>query len=83
MPVELCRKRATQEQPYLLKRNRYRSYGLGIEEHDKEGRVMQNFGVISDHCVYTPNSQSELARLDYRMRWEKMISGHICCSFGK
>lgn len=47
------------------------SYGLGIEEHDKEGRVItlefEDFYFIT---VYTPNSQTELARLDYRMTWE-------------
>ena len=46
-------------------------YGLGIEEHDKEGRVItlefEDFFMIT---VYTPNSQNELARLDYRMKWE-------------
>ena len=48
------------------------SYGLGIEEHDQEGRVItlefEDFYFIT---VYTPNSQSELARLDYRMKWEE------------
>lgn len=47
------------------------TYGLGIEEHDKEGRVItlefENFFMIT---VYTPNSQEALARLDYRMKWE-------------
>lgn len=47
------------------------SYGLGIEEHDHEGRVitleMQDFYLIT---VYTPNSQNGLRRLDYRMTWE-------------
>lgn len=47
------------------------SYGLGIEEHDNEGRVItlefEDFYMVT---VYTPNSQSELKRLDYRMRWE-------------
>lgn len=46
-------------------------YGLGIEEHDKEGRVItlefENFYMVT---VYTPNSQEKLARLDYRMKWE-------------
>ena len=46
-------------------------YGIGIEEHDKEGRVItleyDEFFLIN---VYTPNSQRELARLDYRMKWE-------------
>ena len=47
------------------------SYGLNIEEHDKEGRIItlefENFYMIT---VYTPNSQTGLARLDYRMKWE-------------
>ena len=47
------------------------SYGIGIEEHDQEGRVItlefEDFYFIT---VYTPNSQSELKRLDYRMKWE-------------
>lgn len=47
------------------------SYGIGIEEHDQEGRVITleypDFYMVT---VYTPNSQNELARLDYRMKWE-------------
>ncbi len=47
------------------------TYGMGIEEHDHEGRIItleyENYYVIT---VYTPNSQNELARLDYRMAWE-------------
>jgi len=47
------------------------SYGLGIEEHDHEGRVitleMDDFYLVT---VYTPNSQDGLRRLDYRMTWE-------------
>lgn len=47
------------------------SYGLNIEEHDQEGRIItlefENFYMIT---VYTPNSQTALARLDYRMKWE-------------
>ncbi|WP_418917800.1 exodeoxyribonuclease III [Agathobacter sp.] len=47
------------------------SYGIGIEEHDKEGRVItleyDNFYLIT---CYTPNSQNELKRLPYRMQWE-------------
>ncbi len=48
------------------------SRGMGIEEHDHEGRIvtleMEDFYLV---CVYTPNSQDELKRLDYRMRWEE------------
>lgn len=47
------------------------TYGLGIDEHDHEGRVitmeMEDFFLIT---VYVPNSQDELRRLDYRMQWE-------------
>lgn len=47
------------------------AYGLGIEEHDKEGRVItaeyKDFYLVN---VYTPNAQRELTRLDYRMVWE-------------
>ena len=54
------------------------SYGLGIEEHDKEGRVItlefEDFYFIT---VYTPNSQNELARLDYRMIWEDAFLAYI------
>lgn len=54
------------------------SYGIGIEEHDKEGRVItaeyENFYFVT---VYTPNSQNELARLDYRMVWEDAFLSYI------
>ncbi len=47
------------------------TYGLNIEEHDHEGRVitveMEDFFLVN---VYTPNSKEELARLDYRLKWE-------------
>lgn len=47
------------------------SYGIGIEEHDQEGRVITcEFDDFYFVTVYTPNSQNELARLDYRMKWE-------------
>lgn len=53
-------------------------YGIGIEEHDHEGRVItleyDNFYMIT---VYTPNSQNELARLDYRMRWEDDFRAYL------
>lgn len=46
-------------------------YGLGIDEHDKEGRVITlEFNDFYFVTVYTPNSQSELKRLDYRLKWE-------------
>ena len=46
-------------------------YGIGIEEHDQEGRVITlEYPDYYFITVYTPNSQNELARLDYRMKWE-------------
>ena len=48
------------------------SYGMGIEEHDHEGRVITlEFEDYYFITVYTPNSQSELKRLEYRMKWEE------------
>ena len=47
------------------------SYGMGIEAHDKEGRVITaEFADYYFITCYTPNSQNELKRLDYRMQWE-------------
>ena len=54
------------------------SYGLGIEEHDKEGRVItlefENFYHVT---VYTPNSQQENTRLDYRMTWDDAFRAYL------
>ena len=54
------------------------SYGLGIEEHDHEGRAItleyEDFYLL---CVYTPNSQRELARLSYRMEWEDALREYM------
>ena len=54
------------------------SYGIGIAEHDTEGRVitleMPDFYLV---CVYTPNSQEELRRLDYRMKWEDDFRAYL------
>ena len=54
------------------------SYGLGIEEHDHEGRVitleMQDFYLIT---VYVPNSQDGLRRLNYRMQWEDAFRSYV------
>ena len=53
-------------------------YGMGIEEHDKEGRVItlefEKFFMVT---VYTPNAQNELARIDYRMAWEEAFRGYL------
>ena len=54
------------------------TYGLGIEEHDKEGRVITlEFADFYFVTVYTPNSQSELQRLDYRMTWEDAFRAYL------
>ena len=54
------------------------TYGMGIEEHDKEGRVITaefaDFYVVT---VYTPNSQRELTRLSYRMEWEAAFLAYL------
>ena len=54
------------------------SYGLGIEEHDHEGRAItleyEDFYLL---CVYTPNAQRELARLPYRMEWEDALREYM------
>jgi exodeoxyribonuclease-3 len=54
------------------------TYGIGIDEHDHEGRVitleMPDFYLIT---VYTPNSQDELRRLDYRMKWETDFQSYL------
>ena len=54
------------------------SYGLGIEEHDQEGRVITvEFDKFYFVTVYTPNSQNELKRLDYRMKWEEDFRAYL------
>ena len=62
----------TKEEPLSV------SYGLGIEEHEQEGRVItlefENYYFIT---VYTPNSQSGLARLSYRMKWEEDFLAYL------
>lgn len=62
----------TKKEPLSVK------YGVGIEEHDQEGRVItleyEDFYLVN---VYTPNSQRELARLDYRMTWENMFREYL------
>ncbi len=54
------------------------SYGLGLEEHDKEGRVvtleMEDFYLVN---VYTPNSQDGLKRIGYRMNWEDAFRAYV------
>lgn len=54
------------------------AYGIGVEEHDHEGRVITleypDFYFIT---VYTPNSQNELTRLDYRMKWEEYFLSYL------
>ncbi len=54
------------------------TYGMGIDEHDHEGRIitleMEAFYLV---CVYTPNSQDELRRLDYRVKWEQDFRRYV------
>ena len=53
-------------------------YGIGIPEHDTEGRAITlEFEEFYLLCVYTPNAQRELARLDYRMMWEDALRAYI------
>lgn len=62
----------TKEKPLAV------TLGIGEEEHDHEGRVItaeyKDFYLI---CVYVPNSQRELTRLDYRMRWEDAFRAYV------
>lgn len=54
------------------------SYGIGIEEHDQEGRVITlEFEDYYFVTCYTPNSKKELARIDYRMEWEDAFRAYL------
>ena len=54
------------------------TYGMGIDEHDHEGRVITlEFPQFFLVCCYTPNSQDGLRRLDYRMRWESDFRSYL------
>lgn len=60
------------------------SYGMGITEHDREGRLITlEFDDFYFITCYTPNSQSELARLDYRMKWEDDFRKYLMQLNGK
>ena len=62
----------TKEKPIAV------TYGMGIEEHDKEGRIIcAEFTEYFVVTVYTPNSQNELARLPYRMEWEDAFLAYL------
>lgn len=62
----------TKEEPLSV------SYGIGIGQHDKEGRVITaEFPEFYLVTVYTPNSQNELARLPYRMEWEDAFLSYL------
>lgn len=62
----------TKEKPLSVK------YGIGIEEHDQEGRVItlefEEFYMVT---IYTPNSKRELERLEYRQQWEDEIRNYL------
>lgn len=77
--MEQCRKERIfwnsniyKKEPLTLK------YGIGIEEHDKEGRVItlefEKFYMVN---IYTPNAKRELERLEYRMIWEDEIRKYL------
>ena len=62
----------TKEEPLSV------AYGLGIPEHDREGRVITlEFPAFYLVTVYTPNAQDELKRLDYRMEWEDAFRAYL------
>ena len=62
----------TKEEPLSVE------YGIGIDEHDHEGRVITaDCGEFYLVNVYVPNSQNELKRLDYRMKWEDDFRGYL------
>ena len=62
----------TKEEPVSV------TYGIGVEEHDHEGRVITaEYGSFYVVTCYTPNSQDGLARLDYRMRWEDAFLAYL------
>lgn len=55
------------------------AYGIGVEQHDREGRVItleyEDFFLV---CCYVPNSQDGLRRLEYRMQWEDAMRCYLC-----
>ena len=54
------------------------TYGMGIEEHDHEGRLITlEFEEFYFVCCYTPNAQNELRRIDYRMSWEDDLRAYL------
>ncbi|MBR6305611.1 MAG: exodeoxyribonuclease III [Bacteroidales bacterium] len=54
-------------------------YGMGIPEHDTEGRLITlEFDKFFLVCAYVPNSQDGLRRLDYRMQWEDALRNYLC-----
>ncbi len=62
----------TKKEPYSVR------YGIGIAEHDTEGRTITlEFEEFYLLCVYTPNAKRELERLDYRMAWEDALREYI------
>ena len=55
------------------------SYNIGVEEHGHEGRtVTLEYADFYLVCVYTPNAQDGLKRIDYRMRWEDDFRAYLC-----
>ena len=77
--LELCREKGYSGTAVFTKNKPLEvTYGIGIEKHDNEGRVIT---LEFDECylvnVYTPNSQRGLERLDYRMRWEDDFRSYL------
>ena len=76
--LELCQEKGYSAQRFSQKEPLNVTYGIGIEEHDKEGRVITleypDFYMVT---CYTPNSQNELARLPYRMQWEDDFRAYL------
>ncbi len=63
---------------FVKKEPMHVSYGIGIPEHDNEGRVITlEYPTFYFVTVYTPNSQNELKRLDYRMTWEDAFLDYL------
>lgn len=78
--MELCRKKGYSGTAIFTKHKPLNvTYGMGIPEHDKEGRLItleyKDFYFIT---VYVPNSKQELLRLDYRMEWEDDFRRYVC-----
>lgn len=77
--MELCREKGYSGTAVFAKEEALSvAYGIGIEEHDHEGRVITlEYPDYYFITVYTPNSQRELTRLEYRMKWEEDFLSYL------